>query len=97
MPLHAVTTVHGEAGLEQRLLIEIAALPAADRTGPGRQRVLLVAGRWVSLCMLGIKDNLRPDDRNRRFRGKRNGQRQDPPVEDGGGVVERHAGRAVQR
>ena len=31
MPLHAITTVHGEAGLRQRLLIEIAALPAADR------------------------------------------------------------------
>jgi hypothetical protein len=31
MPLHAITTVHGEAGLRQRLLIEIADLPAADR------------------------------------------------------------------
>jgi hypothetical protein len=31
MPLHAITSVHGEAGLGQRLLIEIAALPAADR------------------------------------------------------------------
>jgi hypothetical protein len=31
MPLHAITSVHGEAGLRQRLLIEIAALPAADR------------------------------------------------------------------
>jgi hypothetical protein len=31
MPLHAITSVYGEAGLEQRLLIEITALPAADR------------------------------------------------------------------
>ena len=31
MPLHAITSVHGEAGLRQRLLVEIAALPAADR------------------------------------------------------------------
>jgi hypothetical protein len=31
MPLHAITTVHGEAGLRERLLIEIAQFPAADR------------------------------------------------------------------
>jgi hypothetical protein len=31
MPLHAITSVHGEAGLRQRLLIEIAGLPDADR------------------------------------------------------------------
>jgi hypothetical protein len=31
MPLHAVTSVHGEAGLQQRLLIEIAGLSARDR------------------------------------------------------------------
>jgi len=31
MPLHAITSVHGEAGLRQRLLVEIAAFPAADR------------------------------------------------------------------
>jgi hypothetical protein len=31
MPLHAISTVHGEAGLRRRLLIEIAPLPAADR------------------------------------------------------------------
>jgi hypothetical protein len=31
MPLHAITSVHGEAGLRQRLLVEIAALPATDR------------------------------------------------------------------
>ncbi len=31
MPLHAITSVHGEAGLEQRLLIEIADLPRAEQ------------------------------------------------------------------
>jgi hypothetical protein len=30
MPLHAITSMYGEAGLGQRLLIEIADLPAAD-------------------------------------------------------------------
>jgi len=31
MPLHAITSVHGEAGLRERLAIEIAQFPAADR------------------------------------------------------------------
>jgi hypothetical protein len=31
MPLHAITTVHGEVGLRERLLMEIAGFPAADR------------------------------------------------------------------
>lgn len=31
MPLHAITSVHGEAGLRERLLAEIARFPAADR------------------------------------------------------------------
>src|SRR5260370_7048825 len=31
MPLHAITSVHSEAGLRERLLMEIAAFPAADR------------------------------------------------------------------
>jgi (p)ppGpp synthase/HD superfamily hydrolase len=31
MPLHAITSVHGEAGLRERLLLEIAQFPAADR------------------------------------------------------------------
>ena len=35
MPLHAITSVHGEAGLRERLLMEIAQFPAADR---GRSR-----------------------------------------------------------
>jgi (p)ppGpp synthase/HD superfamily hydrolase len=35
MPLHAITSVHGEAGLRERLLIEIARFPAADRARAG--------------------------------------------------------------
>jgi hypothetical protein len=35
MPLHAVTSVHGEVGLRERLLIEIAQFPAADRARVG--------------------------------------------------------------
>ena len=31
MPLHAITSVHGETGLRERLLMEIAQFPAADR------------------------------------------------------------------
>lgn len=31
MPLHAITSVHGEAGLRERLLMEIAQFSAADR------------------------------------------------------------------
>ena len=31
MPLHAITSVHGEAGLRERLAMEITRLPAADR------------------------------------------------------------------
>ena len=31
MPLHAITSVHGEDGLRERLLMEIAEFPAADR------------------------------------------------------------------
>jgi hypothetical protein len=31
MPLHAITSVHGEAGLRERLAMEIAAFPAAGR------------------------------------------------------------------
>lgn len=31
MPLHAITTVYGEVGLRERLLVEIAGFPAADR------------------------------------------------------------------
>lgn len=35
MPLHAITSVHGEAGLRERLLAEIARFPAADRARIG--------------------------------------------------------------
>lgn len=31
MPLHAITSVHGEAGLRERLFLEIASLPGSDR------------------------------------------------------------------
>ena len=31
MPLRAITSVYGEAGLRERLLMEIAEFPAADR------------------------------------------------------------------
>ena len=34
MPLHAITSVHGEVGLRERLLIEIAQFPAAAAAGP---------------------------------------------------------------
>ena len=37
MPLHAITSVHGEAGLRERLLMEISAVPRGrSRPGPGR-------------------------------------------------------------
>ena len=43
MPLHAITSVHGQAGLRERLLMEIERFPAADR---GRVRdALALAGR----------------------------------------------------
>ncbi len=43
MPLHAITSVHGEAGLRERLLMEIRQFPAADR---GRARdALALASR----------------------------------------------------
>jgi hypothetical protein len=35
MPLHAITSLHGEEGLRERLLVEIAQFPAADRTRIG--------------------------------------------------------------
>jgi hypothetical protein len=36
MPLHAITALHGEAGLRERFGIEIANLPAAGRARAGR-------------------------------------------------------------
>jgi hypothetical protein len=38
MPLHAITSVHGEPGLRERLAIEIAAFPAAERDKVGQAR-----------------------------------------------------------
>ena len=43
MPLHAITSVHGQAGLRERLLMEIERLPAADRHRA--QDALALAGR----------------------------------------------------
>ena len=40
MPLHAITSVHGEAGLRERLLMEIAQFPAADRARAGEALAL---------------------------------------------------------
>ena len=34
-PLHTITSVHGEAGLRERLLLEISRFPAADRARAG--------------------------------------------------------------
>jgi hypothetical protein len=43
MPLHAISSVHGEAGLRERMAMEIARFPAADR---GRaQDALTLASR----------------------------------------------------
>jgi len=43
MPLHAITSVHGQAGLRERLLMEIERFPATDR---GRARdALALAGQ----------------------------------------------------
>lgn len=36
MPLHAITALHGEAGLRERFAAEIAGFPAADRDRIGR-------------------------------------------------------------
>src|SRR5712692_2527771 len=43
MPLHAITTLHGEAGLRQRLAAEIAPMPQADRERI--ERALALAAR----------------------------------------------------
>jgi hypothetical protein len=44
MPLHAITSVQGEAGLRERLLMEIAQFPATDR---GRVSDALVLASWL--------------------------------------------------
>ena len=41
MPLHAITAVHGEAGLRQRLLIETGRFPAAECARTGTALVLM--------------------------------------------------------
>ena len=40
MPLHAISSVHGEAGLRERLLMEIAQFPAADWARAGEALAL---------------------------------------------------------
>jgi hypothetical protein len=42
MPLHAITSVHGEAGLRERLFMEIARFPAADQ-GRAREALALAS------------------------------------------------------
>ena len=44
MPLHAITSVHGEAGLRERLLMEIAGSPPPIAAGPGTR------WRWHPGC-----------------------------------------------
>jgi hypothetical protein len=43
MRLHTITAVHGEAGLRERLLLEIAHFPAADRARA--EKALALASR----------------------------------------------------
>jgi hypothetical protein len=43
MPLHAITSVHGEAGLRERLLLEIARFPAPDHARA--EKALALASR----------------------------------------------------
>lgn len=40
MPLHVITSVHGEAGLCERLLLEISQFPATDRARAGEALAL---------------------------------------------------------
>ena len=44
MPLHAITSVHGEAGLRERLHMEIASSPRPISAGPGTR------WRWRPGC-----------------------------------------------
>ena len=41
MPLHAITTVHGEGGLRQRLLIQTRRFPSAERPRIGAALALM--------------------------------------------------------
>jgi hypothetical protein len=52
MPLHAITSVHGEAGPRQRLAIETVGFPARAGNGPGRRSALL-SGYTPHLRQLG--------------------------------------------
>ena len=54
MPLHAITSVHGEAGLRERLLMEIEQFPLPTAAGP-RTR-----SRWHLSCTPGTGGNANP-------------------------------------
>jgi hypothetical protein len=51
VPLHAVTSVHGEAGLRERLAMELAGCPAADRARAAD--ALALASRLQRIVTLG--------------------------------------------
>jgi hypothetical protein len=54
MPLHAITSVHGEPGLRERLAIEVAAFPAAERTRSVRHLA------WLPGCTPRTGGSARP-------------------------------------
>jgi (p)ppGpp synthase/HD superfamily hydrolase len=54
MPLHAITEIHGEAGLRQRLTVEIQRLPAADR------RTVADAAAWAAQLHAGQRRTREP-------------------------------------
>lgn len=54
MPLHAITEIHGEAGLRQRLTLELGRLPAADR------RTVADAADWAARLHAGQRRTREP-------------------------------------
>jgi (p)ppGpp synthase/HD superfamily hydrolase len=54
MPLHAITEVHGEAGLRRRLLLELDRLPAPDR------RIVSDAMNWATSLHEGQRRTREP-------------------------------------
>jgi hypothetical protein len=53
MPLHAITSVHGEAGLRQRLAIETVGFPRASRERAGQALGLAFRLHAADLRQLG--------------------------------------------
>lgn len=53
MPLHAIRSVHGEAGLRERLAIEIAGFPRAGRERAGQALGLASRLHAADLRQLG--------------------------------------------